>query len=142
MDTSIGSGNFYLEPNGIFYVTAEGRGLVCTTEQFPDDESSIVYATQSGPMLIIEGKMHPAFKPGSTNLTIRNGVGVLSNGHVVFAMSKKAINFYDFARHFQELGCRNALYLDGFVSRAYLPEQNWIQTTGDLGVIIGVTEKP
>jgi uncharacterized protein YigE (DUF2233 family) len=57
-------------------------------------------------------------------------------------MSKKAINFYDFAKHFQELGCRNALYLDGFVSRAYLPEQNWIQTTGDLGVIIGVTEKP
>ncbi|HXB14083.1 MAG TPA: phosphodiester glycosidase family protein, partial [Bacteroidia bacterium] len=78
---------------------------------------------------------------GSKNLNIRNGVGILPDGKVVFAMSKSEINFYDFAEYFKNLGCRNALYLDGFVSRAYLPEQNWIQTDGDFGVLIGITEK-
>jgi uncharacterized protein YigE (DUF2233 family) len=29
------------------------------------------------------------------------------------------------------------LYLDGFVSRMYLPAENWLQTDGDFGVMIG-----
>ncbi|MDI3322021.1 phosphodiester glycosidase family protein [Pinibacter soli] len=58
---------------------------------------------------------------------------------IIFAMSKKEINLYDFANYFKSIGCKNALYLDGFVSRTYLPEKNWIQTDGDFGVIIGVT---
>jgi uncharacterized protein YigE (DUF2233 family) len=139
--TDSGRGNFYLKPNGVFYVTAGRQAVVCTTEQFPDD-TTIRYATQSGPMLLIKGKIHPSFNAGSPNVNIRNGVGILPNGHVVFAMSKREINFYDFARYFQDLGCRNALYLDGFVSRTYLPEQQWMQMEGDLGVLIGVTEQP
>jgi uncharacterized protein YigE (DUF2233 family) len=59
---------------------------------------------------------------------------------LVFAMSKKEINFYDFAKYFKDLGCKNALYLDGFVSRTYLPEKNWKQEDGDFGVIIGVVK--
>jgi uncharacterized protein YigE (DUF2233 family) len=68
---------------------------------------------------------------------------VLPGNKLVFAMSKSPINFYDFAGYFKSLGCRDALYLDGFVSRTYLPEKNWLQTDGDFGVLIGVaiTEK-
>ena len=92
-------------------------------------------------MLLIEGVVHPALKKGSANVNIRNGVGILPGNKLVFAMSKEPINFYDLAEYFKGLGCRSALYLDGFVSRTYLPEKNWVQTDGDFGVIIGVTVK-
>jgi len=132
-----GEGNFYLKPNGVFYITTGNAAAICNTTNFIDS-GKIKYATQSGPMLVINGEIHSAFKEGSTNLNIRNGVGILPDNKVVFAMSKKEINFYDFANYFKSMGCKNALYLDGFVSRTYLPEQNWIQTDGDFGVIIGV----
>ncbi|WP_243754672.1 phosphodiester glycosidase family protein [Flavobacterium jejuense] len=138
LDTNNGKGNFYLKPNGIFYITNENEGIICTTEKFAVNKN-IKFATQSGPMLVIENKIHPAFKEGSKNLNIRNGVSVLDNGNLVFVMSKKEINFYDFATYFKQLGCKNALYLDGYVSRTYLPEENWIQTDGNFGVLIGVT---
>ena len=123
LDTAGGSGNFYLKPNGVFYVTTDNIPFVCKTTDFQNN-GKIKYATQSGPMLVINGKIHSAFKEGSTNLNIRNGVGILPINKVIFAMSKKEINFYDFAKYFQSLGCKNALYLDGFVSRTYLPEKN------------------
>jgi len=91
-------------------------------------------------MLLIDGKNHSAFIEGSKNLNIRNGVGILPDNKVFFAMSKTEIYFYDFAKYFQSLGCKNALYLDGYVSRTYLPEKNWEQTDGNFGVIIGVTK--
>lgn len=92
-------------------------------------------------MLLINGKIHSAFKKGSTNFHIRNGVGILPDNRVIFAMSKSKVNFYDFALYFKSLGCKNALYLDGYVSQTYLPEKNWIQTDGNFGVIIGVTSR-
>jgi len=138
LDTTSGGGNFYLKPNGVFYITTDNIPVICTTISFKDN-GKIKYATQSGPMLVIDGKIHPAFKEGSANLNIRNGVGILPNGNAIFVMSKKEINFYDFANYFKSLGCKNALYLDGLVSRTYLPEKNWVQTDGNFGVIIGVT---
>lgn len=140
LDTSDGNGNFYLKPNGVFYVTTDNIPFVCKTTAFSDN-GTIKFATQSGPMLVIDGQIHSAFKDGSTNLNIRNGVGILPDNKIIFAMSKTEINFYDFAKYFQSLGCKNALYLDGFVSRTYLPEKKWTQTDGNFGVIIGVTEK-
>jgi uncharacterized protein YigE (DUF2233 family) len=140
LDTANGYGNFYLKPNGVFYITADNIAFVCNTIDFID-HGKIKYATQSGPMLVVDGEIHSAFKERSTNLNVRNGVGILPGNKVVFAMSKKEINFYDFAKYFQGLGCKNALYLDGFVSRTYLPEKNWTQTDGNFGVIIGVTTK-
>jgi uncharacterized protein YigE (DUF2233 family) len=74
-------------------------------------------------------------------LYIRNGVGILPDNKVVFAMSKNEITFYDFAKYFQSLGCKNALYFDGIVSRMYLPEKKWTQTDGNFGVMVGVTNK-
>ena len=139
IDASNGNGNFYLKPNGVFYLTTEKNPIICKTEDFVNNVK-IKYATQSGPMLVIDGEIHTAFKKNSTNLNIRNGVGILPNNQIVFAISKKEINFYDFAEYFKNLGCKNALYLDGFVSRTYLPEKNWKQIDGNFGVIIGVTD--
>lgn len=139
IDTTDGNGNFYLKPNGVFYITTDNIPFVCKTTDFIDN-GKVKNATQSGPMLVINGKLHPAFKEGSMNLNIRNGVGILPDNKILFAMSKTEINFYDFAKYFQNLGCKNALYLDGFVSRTFLPEKKWVQTDGNFGVIIGVTE--
>jgi uncharacterized protein YigE (DUF2233 family) len=138
IDTTTGNGNFYLKPNGVFFLRQDHTAGISLTNQICQ-ESTIKYATQSGPMLVVNGTIHPAFKTNSTNLNIRNGVGILPNHHVVFAMSKKEINFYDFATYFKKLGCKEALYLDGFVSRMYLPEKKWMQTDGNFGVIIGVS---
>lgn len=135
LNTRSASGNFYLKPNGVFYITNDNQATICTTDQFKKDPK-INYATQSGPMLLINGKIHNAFTAGSKNVNIRNGVGILADGKVLFAMSKMLVNFYDFAEFFKKAGCKNALYFDGFVSRTYLPEKNWIQTGGDFGVII------
>lgn len=139
LDTLSGTGNFYLKPNGVFYLTKDNKAVVCQTKAFVDN-GQINFATQSGPMLVIDGQIHPAFKKGSVNLNIRNGVGILPDNRVLFAMSKQEVNFYDFAEFFKSKGCQNALYLDGFVSRTYLPEENWTQLDGNFGVIIGVTK--
>jgi len=140
LNTREGSGNFYLKPNGVFYITKNNTAHISTTPDF-EANNMIKYATQSGPMLVINGKLHEAFKEGSANVNIRNGVGILPNGDVLFAMSKTEVNFYDFANYFKDKGCNNALYLDGFVSRAYAPSQHWEQTDGDFGVMIGVSNK-
>jgi len=137
LDTAQGQGNFYLQPNGVFYLTAANTAGICTSRQFR--RAAVRFATQSGPLLVQQGRMHPAFRPGSTNLNVRNGVGIRPDGTVVFAMSKEKINFYDFAAFFLRQGCRDALYLDGLVSRTYLPAAHWEQTDGDFGVMVAVT---
>lgn len=103
-------------------------------------DSSVLFATQSGPMLLVNGEYHEVLTKGSSNLHIRNGVGVLPDGKVLFVMSKEKVNFYDLATLFKQRGCKNALYLDGFVSRIYLPSKNWEQLDGDFGVMIAETE--
>jgi uncharacterized protein YigE (DUF2233 family) len=129
-----GYGNFYMQPNGIFYITTDNKGIICKTKNF--NNQHIKYATQSGPLLLINGKIHPKFRKGSKNLNIRNGIGILPSGKLLFAMSKEKINFYDFASYFKSFGCKNALYLDGFVSRIYLPEKGIKNQDGLFGIII------
>lgn len=139
VNNKTGFGNFYLKPNGIFYINAKGQAGVSTTDAFRTAKN-IRYATQSGPMLVINGRIHSAFKAGSKNLNIRNGVGILPDNSVLLVMSKGEVNFYDFAEYFQRKGCRNALYLDGFVSRTYYPAVHFEQTDGAFGVMIGVVK--
>lgn len=139
IDTLAGKGNFYLKPNGIFYLTRNKDAEIIETKSFRNNPD-IQYATQSGPLLLINGKVNPIFKKDSKNINIRNGVGILKNGNVIFIMSKIEVNFYNFASIFRELGCNKALYLDGFVSRTYCPEEKWVQKDGSFGVMIGVTE--
>lgn len=135
-----GNGNFYLKPNGILFTTVDNVAGITKTEDSTNNNKN-KYATQSGPMLIINKEINSAFVPDSKNLNIRNGVGILPNGNLIFAMSKHEINFYNFAKYFKDIGCINALYLDGFVSRTYLPEKNWKQEDGNFGVIVGVSQK-
>jgi len=135
-----GGGNFGLKPNGIFYLTSGNQAMICKTEDFKND-GKVKYATQSGPMLVIDNKIHPAFNKNSLNLNIRSGVGILPDGSVLFAISRQLVNFYEFAMYFKQKGCRNALYLDGAISEMYCPEKGLNQTYGMFGVIIGVTEK-
>jgi uncharacterized protein YigE (DUF2233 family) len=139
LNTRSGEGNFYLKPNGVFYIRKDKQSFIVPTQDFKDD-GQINYATQSGPMLLIDGNINAEFKQHSDNLNIRNGVCVLADNRIVFAISRREVNFYDFAEYFKNLGCRNALYLDGFVSRMYAPEANIEQTDGNFGVIIGIAE--
>lgn len=140
LDTiSKGYGNFYLQPNGVFYITKNNTPVITTSQNFKIN-NSINYATQSGPLLIIDGELHPKFNKGSSNFNIRNGVGILPNGNLLFAMSKEKINFYDFASFFKNKGCENALYLDGFISKTYLPSKHWGRLEGEFGVIIAETK--
>ncbi|RYZ50963.1 MAG: hypothetical protein EOP49_12800, partial [Sphingobacteriales bacterium] len=105
--------NFYKKPNGIFFLEKTSAGIL-TTETFTRKRPDARFATQSGPMLVIEGRLHPALIPGSTDRTRRSGVGVCENGQVRFAISETDVNFHDFARLFRDhLSCPNALFLDG-----------------------------
>ncbi|SFU52853.1 Uncharacterized protein YigE, DUF2233 family [Pustulibacterium marinum] len=131
-------GNFYLQPNGIFYLTADGNAHVQQTKDFKLSDD-ITFATQSGPMLLIDGEIHKAFREKSSNLNIRNGVGILPDGSMLFVMTKYPVNLYTFADFFKQFGCKNALYLDGAISQTYAPSENWLQTGGPFGVMIGET---
>jgi uncharacterized protein YigE (DUF2233 family) len=118
-----GQFNFYLKPNGVFYV-AGNKAAILESEEFGKQNLRPSLACQSGPLLLRNGLIHPAFQPNSTNLHGRTGVGVAKDGQVVFAISKNRVRFHDFARLFKEkLGCDNALYLDGDICAIYLPEK-------------------
>ena len=132
-------GNFYMQPNGVFYISKDNKAVVCETKATPDLKT-IKYATQSGPLLVVDGVINDKFTKSSKNVHIRNGVGVLPDGRVLFAISKTEVNLYDIAEFFKNKGCRYALFLDGFVSRAYIPSENFTQKDGNFGVMIAVTE--
>jgi uncharacterized protein YigE (DUF2233 family) len=115
-----GGGNFFLLPNGVFYITAEGAGVVETEDYMPQER--VINAIQSGPILVTNGRIHPRFIPGYDSKHIRNGVGVDREGRVVFAISDEPVNFHDFGALFKyALDCPNALYVDGSISEMYAP---------------------
>ena len=121
-----GDGNFYWKPNGVFYVTDDGAGIV-ESEKFNslNERGAIQEATQSGPLLVIDGEVNRDLKPDSRSLHVRNGIGVKSPGEVYILISEDEVSLYDFASVFtQQLHCRNALYLDGCVSQLYLPARD------------------
>ena len=121
-NTAGGPGNFHMKPNGVFYFTDLEAGVM-ETGKFLKTKPGADYATQSGPMLVIDGKLHPRFSAHGPSLKIRNGVGVRDNGQtVVFAISNDGVSFGDFARLFRDtLKCSNALFLDGSISSVWAP---------------------
>ena len=134
-------GNFHLMPNGVFQVQADGRAKVVTSASWKP-EPSIRVATQSGPMLVIDGKLHPAFEPDGTSRYIRNGVGIGAEGTPLFVISDDPVSLGKFARFFRDrLKCRNALFLDGAVSALWDPPAYRRDVTVPLGPII-VAFKP
>lgn len=140
-DTGNGNGNFYLKPNGIFGWKGQIPYLM-ETSAYTSQNVRLDYATQSGPMLLWNGDMHPAFREGSKNVYVRSGVGLLDGNKVVFAISRAKCNFYDFASLFRDrFGCKNALYLDGAISKMYLPELDRFETGGNFAGILAVSKK-
>ena len=140
-DTRGGGGsNFHLKPNGVFWI-GDGVAGVTETGRYLADPPAARYATQSGPMLVIDGKIHPRIQPNGTSAKIRNGVGVDEKGGVVFAIAEEPVTFDAFARLFRDgLGCRDALFLDGSVSSLYAPELNRDDESMPLGPIVGVVK--
>ncbi|KIC45140.1 hypothetical protein RA28_11705 [Ruegeria sp. ANG-S4] len=136
-----GPGNFGLLPNGVFCIR-EGRADVFETLDFVDQAPACRFATQSGPMLVIDGALHPRFLEDSTSRYIRNGVGTSADGtRVVFAISEDAVTFHEFGRLFRDmLGTPNALFLDGNISRMYERASNRSDIGFSLGPIVGVVE--
>ena len=137
-----GEGNFFLKPNGIFLISDKGARVI-ETGKWPPGEGKISYAVQSGPLLLENGKIHPAFNKGSESRLLRNGVGVAGDGMVVFAISdykgEKWPNLYGFADLFLSLGCKDALFLDGDISRMIYGDDLKKPTAG-FGSLIAVVE--
>ncbi|MGB6230272.1 MAG: phosphodiester glycosidase family protein [Litorimonas sp.] len=135
--TRAGPGNFGLVPNGVFWSDGE-RVHVTETLAFDALEAAPDFATQSGPMLVIDGALHPRFKPDSDSRKRRNGVGIAGD-RAVFAISDAPVNFHLFARLFRDrLGADQALYLDGTISRIRAPELDRDERGGPLGPIVSV----
>jgi len=116
-----GQGNFYLKPNGVFFVGEEGARVIESSE-YPVLKKGVKQATQSGPLLVRKGVVHEKFSEGSQNALVRSGIGVNKEGHVVMAISKDPVTFFDFATLFRDaLSCPDALYLDGVISTLRAP---------------------
>lgn len=135
--TRAGPGNFGLLPNGVFCIG--GTFSVLESRTFAKQRPNCRFATQSGPMLVIKGKLHPRFLPDSTSEYIRNGVGVTGDGkRAVFAISNDRVNFHRFARFFRDaLGLSDALYFDGKISRLYAPDIGRNDAGFPMGPIVG-----
>ena len=131
-----GGGNFHLLPNGVFLVRDDGTAEVVPSAAF-EPAPDIAFATQSGPMLVIDDKLHPAFEHDGRSRFVRNGVGIAPDGTPVFAISEDAVSFGKFARLFRdELKCRNALYFDGSVSSLWDPANHRMDSFAALGPMV------
>jgi len=133
-----GAGNFFRKPNGVFLVSDAGPRVIESSEYPALAKSGVRLATQSGPLLLRHGVLHPALIPNSDSRKIRNGVGV--SGHTaIFVLSETPVNFYDFALYFRDvLHCRDALYLDGTVSALHSKALRRNDFVRELGPILGV----
>ena len=140
LNTNKGPGNFHMLPNGVFFIGDKSAGVL-ESHKYATAHIKARYATQSGPMLVFDGKMHPKFNKNGTSKHIRNGVGV--KGDIVyFVISNERVNFYDFASLFKDyLQTPNALYLDGAVSKIYAPALDRDDKGRPMGPMIAVVEK-
>lgn len=138
-----GGGNFHLLPNGVLWwdkanniritESAELEGLLQSGQAQP------WYATQSGPMLVIDGAIHPKFNPDSRSLKFRNGAGVCSDGSIQFVNSEVPVSFYQFAELFKDdLNCPNVLFLDGGIASALYAPSIDRHDKKEMGVMVGM----
>ncbi len=137
--------NFYLFPNGVFYMDTLNNFGISSTENFIkkiSDYSLIKNATQSGPMLINNGEIHKSFSKASQNEKIRSGVGITSSNQLVFLITLDDCNFYDFAICFKEIfDCNNALFLDGAISKMFIKDIPTNYLNGLFVPMISITKK-
>jgi uncharacterized protein YigE (DUF2233 family) len=142
LNTAKGGGNFHLKPNGVFSLDADGTLHVETSAGFAKRKAKPLWASQSGPMLMIAGKIHPKITADGPSHYIRNGVGLRDTHHAVFAISDAPVSFGRFARLFRDaLHCPNALYFDGSVSSLWLPSQARMDDLRLLGPMVVVLDR-
>jgi uncharacterized protein YigE (DUF2233 family) len=139
LNTNEGYGNFYLMPNGVFWIDDEGAHIA-PTASWSGGVGVVRLATQSGPLVLVGGKLHPKLMPDSPSVLLRSGVCVDGSGRVHLALSK-ATRFWELATLFRDvLGCADGLYLDGTISQmsdpAHPPRP---ETDGAFGGILAVT---
>lgn len=136
-----GGGNFHLKPNGVFFIRRDGSAAVVSSASF-QPSADIAFATQSGPMLVIDGAIHPSFDADGQSQFIRNGVGIGDSGQPLFVISNEVVSFGKMARFFRDgLGADNALYFDGSVSSLWDPANGRMDAGVPLGPMI-VALKP
>ena len=140
--TADGPGNFGLLPNGVFCITPT-RYRVVESRSYAKNPPDCLFASQSGPLLVIKGKLHPKFLPTSASRHIRNGVGVSSDGQVAFFLiSNQPVNFTEFAGVFRDLlQTPDALFFDGSISRLFAPDLGRNDFGFAMGPIIGTVAK-
>ena len=137
-----GPGNFHMKPNGVFAVATDGRVAVVRSEDFGRLPFAPRWATQSGPMLVIGGQLHPSFDPNGTSLHVRNGVGVADPRTAWFVISDEPVSFGRFARFFRDaLHCPDALFLDGTVSSLWDPAAGRRDAGYPLGPMVAVLRR-
>lgn len=143
LNLAAGSGNFGMLPNGVFCAGGTKPFQVIESRAYSEKRPDCRLATQSGPMLVIDGALHPRFLVDSDSRYIRNGVGVSPDGETAwFAISDQPVTFHEFGRLFRDgLGVRDALYLDGSISRLFAPSVNRADFGRAMGPIIGLVDR-
>ncbi len=142
LSTADGPGNFHMKPNGVFSQGPDGTLRAETSEHFAARGGAPKWATQSGPMLVIDGKLHPQIADDGPSHYIRNGVGVRDPHTALFVISGAPVSFGKLARFFRDrLKCRNALYFDGSVSSLWAPALGREDDGHDLGPMVVVLDR-
>ncbi|MGQ0531230.1 MAG: phosphodiester glycosidase family protein [Caulobacteraceae bacterium] len=137
-----GPGNFHLKPNGVFWQGQDGAPHLETSESYARELREPRWATQSGPMLVIDGEMHPRFAEDGTSRFVRNGVGLRDVHTAYFVISSGVVSFGRFARFFRdELRCGNALFFDGAVSSLWAPSIGRSDDNHELGPMVVVLNR-
>lgn len=137
-----GPGNFHLKPNGVFWQGQDGSLHIETSEAYVLENRDPRWATQSGPMLVIDGELHPRIADDGASRFVRNGVGLRDGRTAYFVISSGMVSFGRFARFFRdELGCRDALFFDGTVSSLWAPSIGRADDNHELGPMVVVLDR-
>ncbi len=143
LNRNAGPGNFHMLPNGVFFGTGNSWQVMTSQQFFETVDKRPQFGTQSGPMLVIDGELHPDIDPDGESLRIRNAVGVDSGGRALFVISDEPISFGKLARFYRDvLKVPNALFLDGTVSSLWAPDNGRLDNSYPIGPIIVVEKRP
>lgn len=142
LNTADGEGNFHMKPNGVFFGTGDSWEIRTAEDFLRNVGDRPAFGTQSGPMLVINGRLHPEITPDGPSRTIRNAVGIDERGRAHFVISTAPISFGKLARFYRdELKVRNALYLDGSVSQLWNPATERLDGGAPIGPILVIERK-
>ncbi len=137
-----GPGNFHMMPNGVFYGTGSKWSVRTADDFYRNVGDRPDFGTQSGPMLLIEGKLHPEIADDGPSRAIRNAVGVDAQGRAHFVISDAPLSFGKLARYFRDvLKTQNALFLDGNVSQLWDPASGRLDSGVPIGPMLVIEEK-